>query len=137
MTCSEAIAFVDKVKPNHYDRESKFKWLSDLDGLIWNEILATHEENPVPDGIEEYLPERDGDTVLLVGAPYTDIYRWYLESQIDIGNQEVQKYNNSKAMYNVQYTAFADYYNRHHMPLQRYNFTFTARPRGVSDALST
>ena len=65
-----------------------------------------------------YDPEQDMDTVLMVPEPYSDVYVKYLAAQIDYHNAEFARYNNSMVMYNMALTAFADWYNRTHMPLQ-------------------
>lgn len=118
MTIMEAIYRIDELKPNTYSQPEKIKWLSSLDGVIKSEIIDTHERL---EGEEEVVLEGYGEdaaltTNLLVPYPYDDIYLRWLEAQIDYSNGEYGKYNNSIAMYNTAYTAFAKYYNRTHMP---------------------
>jgi hypothetical protein len=115
MTIMDALYRIDELKPNSYSQPEKIKWLSSLDGIIKSEIIDTHEggEDVVFNG---YGEDADLTTVLLVPAPYDDIYLRWLETQIDYTNGEYGKYNNSIAMYNAAYTAFANYYNRTHMP---------------------
>lgn len=115
MTIIEAINRIDNVKPNSYTQQDKVKWLSILDGIIKKEIIDTHEgaENVVFNGYEAETPV---GTVLLVPAPYDDVYVKWLEAQIDYANGETAKYNNSMVMYNAAYSAFERYYNRTHMP---------------------
>ena len=116
MTIMEAIYRIDEVKPNSYSQSEKIKWLSSLDGVIKSEIIDTHEggEDVVFKGYDE---NSDLAVVLLVPAPYDDIYLRWLETQIDYANGEYGKYNNSIAMYNTAYTAYANHYNRTHMPI--------------------
>lgn len=115
MTIIEAINRIDSLKPNSYSQEDKISWLSNLDGEVKANIIDTHEgsENVTFNG---YHADTALDTVLLVAAPYDDIYIKWLESQIDYANGETAKFNNSIAMYNTTYSAFARYYNRTHMP---------------------
>ena len=124
MTVGEAIALVDKLKPNRFAPEQKFQWLSDIDGMIVRELLETHEGNPLEGPFTGYSAQHDEDAVLIVPAPYDGLYRWYLESQIDLGNMEIAKYNNTKAMFNQAYVTYTDHYNRTHMPKQRGGFGF-------------
>ena len=118
MTIIEAINRVDTIKPNSYGQTEKIRWLSELDGIIKNEIFDTHEggENILFSG---YTDDTAIDTVLLVPAPYDDIYIHYMEMRIDYANNEYGKYNNSMVMYNTAYSAFERYYNRNHMPISR------------------
>ena len=115
MTVIEAINKVDALKPNTYLPEQKVGWLSRLDALIKLNIIDTHE------GGEDitftpYDADSD-DAVLLVPAPYDDIYLRWLEAQIDYYNNEYAKYNISATAYNNCYEEYANYYNRTHMPL--------------------
>lgn len=116
MTIIEAIALVDNLKPNTYTQDDKIRWLSKLDGVVKAEIIDTHEggSEVAFDGYDENTPL---DTVLLVPAPYDDIYRFWLEAQIDYTNADFDKYNNSSTRYNAEYSAFERYYNRTHKPL--------------------
>lgn len=119
MTIIEAIDKVDSLKPNAYTQEDKIAWLSTLDGIIKNEIIDTHEgsENI---SFNEYDVDTALDTVLLVPAPYDEVYVKWLEAQIDYINGETTRYENSMLMYNAAYSAFERYYNRNHMPKAKY-----------------
>lgn len=115
MTIIEAINKIDSLKPNNYGPEDKIAWLSNLDGIIKTEIIDTHEgaDSVIFNG---YDVDTALDTVLLVPAPYDDIYVKWLEAQIDYINGETQRYENSMIAYNTVYSTFNRYYNRTHMP---------------------
>ena len=117
MTIREAIEQTDALKDNQYTQEQKIGWLSQLDGYVFKEIILTHENDGTP--FSGFNSETDPDTELLVPAPYTDVYRWFLESRIDLANGELAKYNNSVSLYNNAYLTYFDYYNRTHAPLQQ------------------
>lgn len=127
MKAGEAIALVDKLKPNKFSAEEKYRWLTDIDGMIVRELIETHEDSPLEGSFAGYSPETDAETELLVPAPYDILYRWYLESQIDLGNMEIGKYNNTKSLFNSAYLTFTDYWNRTHMPKSKGGFRFTER----------
>lgn len=116
MTLIEAINRIDILKPNTYSQQEKVRWLSTLDGIIKKEIIDTHEggEAVVFDGYDD---DTIVSTVLLVPAPYDDIYLRWLDAQIDYVNGEIVRYNNGVQAYNDAYSAFEKYYNRTHMPL--------------------
>jgi hypothetical protein len=115
MTIMDALYRIDELKPNSYSQPEKIKWLSSLDGVIKSEIIDTHEggEDIVFSGYDE---SADLNTVLLVDAPYDDIYLRWLEAQIDYTNGEYGKYNNSLVAYNDAYDLYQRHYNRTHMP---------------------
>lgn len=114
MTIDEVIAQVDAVKPNTYSREEKIRWLSKVDGVIKKEIIDTHEggEQVLFVGYDENTPL---DTELIAKAPHDDLYRFWLEAQIDYANSEMGKYNNSITTFNTAYGAYARHYNRNHL----------------------
>lgn len=121
MTIQEAINRVDLFKPNGFSTEQKVAWLSDLDGMVYKELVCTHERAP---GMEDltfdgYDASTSMATELLVPAPYSDVYQHYLSSMIDLGNGELVKYNNDKALYNNAYQTYSDYYTRTLMPLTK------------------
>lgn len=160
MTIGKAIETVDRLRPNHFQRIDKVRWLSEVDALIWHDLIATHEqpvqhvregecEGWVPDpcdppqhvrhvGIEGYPEDAPDDTELLVKFPHDTLYLRYLESQIDLNNGEITKYNNSRSLFNSAYMTYTDWYNRTHMPAQAGGFKFTeGRRAGEMDALAT
>ena len=115
MTILEIINRVDTIKPNSYTQTEKIDWLSTIDGIIKNEIIDTHEGGEAI-VFEGYTPDTSLDTVLLVPAPYDDIYIRWLESRIDYANGEYKKYNNSAMAYNAAFEAYSRYYNAQHKP---------------------
>ncbi len=115
MTIIDVITRIDNLKPNRYDNSEKIKWLSTIDERIMSDIIATHENT---EGITHhgYTDETLLTTELLAKSPYDELYLYWLEAQIDYWNGEYAKYNNSIDMFNEAYTAFANHYNRTHMP---------------------
>ena len=118
MTIIEAINRIDAVNPNNYSQPEKVAWLSTLDGVIKAEIIDTHEGAEAVT-FSGYTEETPVDTVLLVPAPYDEVYLFWLQSKIDYWNGEMGKYNNSVAMYNTAYATFERAYNREHKPISK------------------
>lgn len=116
MTMDQAIDICDRQKPNGYTREDKIHWLGKLDQMIFDEVISRHEG-----GIESfsgYSEDTDGETELLATDAYADMYVKWLFAQIDFANAEIARYNNSMAMFNSLYEAYAKSYTREHMPRQ-------------------
>nr|DAK79367.1 MAG TPA: hypothetical protein [Caudoviricetes sp.] len=104
------------MRPNQFDESVKIKWLSKLDGMLFEEIFKTHEGCPA-ETFTQYT-ESDGEKELLVPAPYDqDVYNYFLQAQIDAENGEAAKYNQSITLYNAAVKLFGDWYNRTHMPI--------------------
>lgn len=118
MTILEAISTTDTLKPNGFSQSDKIRWLSNLDGVIKNNVIDEHEggENVVFHGYDENTPV---DTVLLVAAPFEEIYIKWLEAQIDYHNNEYSRYNISATAYNTMYQEFTKHYKERHLPKQR------------------
>lgn len=115
MTIIESINRVDIIKPNSYSQDEKIYWLSTLDGTVKSEIIDTHEGGESV-SFSGYDRNTRLDTKLLIPAPYDEVYIRYLEMQIDYANGEYNKYNNSMALFNAEYSSFERHYNREHMP---------------------
>lgn len=115
MTIDQAIKLADTLKPNQYPKDMKVLWLSQLDGQIFAEVLATHEDCPM-DSFTGY-EEASGDTPLMVPYPFgQDIYKHFLHAQIDKENGEMTKYNQNITLYTAAFRAYANHYNCNHRP---------------------
>lgn len=119
MTIQDALLQIDEVKPNQMEKRQKIAWLTEVDGRIYHDIMLRHErDGGVPDTCPHYDLETDERENLLCPDPYSGMYRWYMEAQIDLINQEMDKYQNSYAQFNAAYGDYARKYKREHMPIQ-------------------
>ena len=118
MTIIEAISLADTLKPNDFNQLDKVRWLSNLDGLIKRSIIDTHEGSEDIQ-FSEYNESTPLDTVLLVPAPFEDIYIKWLEAQIAYHNNDYARYIISSTAYNTIYHEYTKHYKEHHMPKQR------------------
>lgn len=118
MKIIDAIRKLDSLKFNTYSQDDKVDWLSRLDKMVKDQIIDTHEggESVSFDG---YTADTPMETVLLVPAPYDEIYLRWLEAQIDYHNGEYDKYNNAIIMFNTAFEAYQSHYNSTHRPVQR------------------
>lgn len=124
MTVSEAIQKTDISKPSSFTQEEKIAWLSEIDHIIFNEIVKTHERTSgsEPASFSTYT-ESDLNRELIAEAPYDALYLSWIESKIDYGHGEIGRYNNSITTFNTDFSSYRNYYNRTHMPLgKKYRF---------------
>lgn len=121
MTVGELISKVDELKPNHYSEQRKLEWLNHLEEQIYFNIILQHEGHEDIEYKEYESVEQNGNDALLASGMYEDLYRYYIESQIDYANQEINKYNNSSQMHNAFYEGFEKWYRRNHMPIHKVN----------------
>ena len=123
MRLQQALDRVDEMRPNMQSRELKIAWLSELDGLIYKEIIEKHHLLPGEYIRLSVMPEYDSDTdpgkKLLVDKPYDNIYLYWLMAKIDEQTLETEKYNNDRTMFNGAYESYSDWFTRTHMPKTR------------------
>lgn len=114
MTIREAITEVDKGLFNSYTAAEKTRWLSRLDGEVYNSIISPREG--APESFEPYT-ETSAETTLLIGHPYEDVYITYLQAMIFYHNGETVRYNNAIALHNATLDGFRNHYNNTHKHL--------------------
>lgn len=117
MKLQELITQVDALKPNAYDLVDKIGWVSRVESMIKKFVIDTHEGSDDVE-FEGYTVESDPDTELIAPEPFDALYVHWLEAQIDYANAEYVKYNNAITTFNESYSAYQNWYNRNHMPLQ-------------------
>lgn len=119
MTIQKAIDLADSMKPNMMLQAVKIGFLSEIEGKIHEEIIMTHAHTAEEETRPVYDEETDTSTEMLVPAPYDMVYVYWLMAQIDHLNQEMDKYNNDRSLFEDAYGNFGDYWNRTRMPIQR------------------
>ena len=119
MTIQAALDMADQLKPNMMQRAAKIGFLNEIDNLIHREIIMRHEHTAAEETAPEYDNDTDAATELLIAAPYDMLYVYWIMSKIDILNQEMDKYNNDRALFENAYQMAADWINRTRMPISR------------------
>lgn len=112
---TEVVERVDAVKPNVYSDEDKYRWIAALDGMVSVQVMG----NTLP---MTYVLPRDSDRVLLVCAPFDDVYELYVAAMIDFHNREYSNYNNTVLLFTERLDAFKAWYIRNHNPSRAANF---------------
>lgn len=56
MTVQNAIDLLDAARPNKLSVHRKIRWLSDLDGQVWRELILTHERHTMPRHYPKVVP---------------------------------------------------------------------------------
>ena len=118
MKLQEAVDITDDMKPNMMKRPLKFKYLTEIEQLIHQEIVMKHEHTEQQEEMPVYTEETDPETVLIVPDPYSMVYVYWLMSKIDIQNQEDARYNIDRAHFEQAYDTMSDWWTRTYMPLQ-------------------
>ena len=119
MNIQEALDLADGMKPNMMTRQTKIHFLQEIDQKIYTEILLTHEHDEEEEVMPEYDTATDDGTELIVPDPYSSLYPFWIMSRIDLLNQELDKYNNDRALFENAYNEMHDWWNRTKMPVQQ------------------
>ena len=111
MKISEALTKLDAYVSETVDTDEKLAWLDRIEGIIYEELILTHE-----DAVSKPPSCFDGERELLCGEPYCDLYIFYMAMQRDMQMRDSVSYANNAQAFAMAYSAFADHYNRRHLP---------------------
>ena len=121
VTLDEVIDYFDEQCPNQYSRENKIAWISELDELIFENIIKDRE-NPQITEFTPYSIETDSSQKLLVPFMFREIYRFFIEKSIAYSNRETIAYNNALQMFEAYYDNYFSWYNRNHKTSKTISF---------------
>lgn len=110
MRVRDALDRIKAGKPSECGDDVLLKWLSELDGMVWEDIVR----GQCPPPCLPYTAGADMDRQMLIPFPHDEVYITYLGAKIDYSNEEYERYNNAMMMYNAQLQAFADAWMRSH-----------------------
>lgn len=117
MTIQEALALADDMKDNLMDDGTKISFISEAEAMVHDGIIMKCEHTPEQGICPQYDESTPGDTVLLVPDRFAKLYVFYVMAAIDLKNDEMDKYNNHRALFENKYREFEDYWRREHMPI--------------------
>lgn len=112
MQIQEAIAKLDRLRPNMVQTDVKVGWLSSIDSYVFSEIMAAREGAPIT-SFSPYTSE-DMTGELLVQAPYDELYIYRMEAELYYEQREIKKYASSMTLYNQAMQDFCKKYAREH-----------------------
>jgi hypothetical protein len=110
MQASAIIDELDELCPNQYGGETKLRWLADLDGKVYHELIETRDDPYTQAGYEN-ADYDDEDVELLIPQPWArDLYLDYLRARIAEADAETERYNLYAAAYNAVYREYSAWY---------------------------
>lgn len=116
MTTLEVVERVERDRPGESTRGELMRWLSQLDGKWYEQVVSTHEGADTAEAPGLY---KDGEeTELLIRPPYDEVYIHYLYSKIDYRLGEIDRYNNATMLFNAEWQDARKAYHREHKPLR-------------------
>ena len=124
ITIGEVLSLVDSIKPNTRTEEEKILWLNNIDRMVYEEIIKAHEGFETVE-FNGYSADTPQSQELLIPKHYgAEVYRFFIEMQIDLANAEYSKYNTSMQLFDMAYNNYAQAYTREHMPLTTATFKY-------------
>ncbi len=114
MTVEQMIRQVDEIKPNAFTLGQKARWLGDMEGQVWTELLR--QSGGDWDG------GMHGGRRLLLPESERRLYEAWLGAMIDLANGEYTKYAASMSLYNSHWQALAAAYAQRIRPADRAAF---------------
>ena len=114
MTVSEIISLIDKYTGEKINEELKYRWLQQIEDVIYNEVILTHKD-PVP----RPAPVKEGNRELLCPEPYSELYIHYLSAQNDLLMRDARSFENSASAFASAYNSYTDWYNRENDPIEK------------------
>lgn len=113
MKISDAIRQARILRDTEIPDRMLIQWLSALDGQLWEDVVSRYE-GASPAERPAYADNADPETVLLVQAPYDELYPTYLAMRIDLAHEDIDRYNNEAVTFGRQRNAWSGWYNRNH-----------------------
>ena len=117
MTVQDILAEVDMKYPNDVETAHKWAWITQLEKMLLNECLLTHEltEQEKNQAAAIYAMENaHGNYEPIAQPPYQDIYIHYLGMQIALVNVDNDQYENEQTLYNNALLAYKNWFSRNH-----------------------
>ena len=106
MKLATLISKIQTLRPSQYDEQQLTEWVNEVEAQVVETILNRAVGNNIE--FKPYNIAVDAEKELLIPDENCDVYLHYLAAKIDYWNSEIDRYNNSVAMYSK--------YRRNHIP---------------------
>jgi len=116
MTLATLITKIEKLRPSQFDKDELTDWVNEIESQVVDQIFNKAEGDEHV--FTPYKYDEDYDRELMLPEQHTDIYLHYLAAKIDYWNSEIERFNNSAAMYQSAWDSYAAEYRRNNMPKQ-------------------
>ena len=122
MTIFEAISQTRGLCPNSYTDHDMVEWLEQVDTMAKDQVTDRHEGGEA--AAPAYSEAMAMQTQLLIGAPYEDVYIFFLMSKIHFFDQDIDRYNNAIVSYQQRFDQWQKAYRQAHLPKSKGGFRF-------------
>lgn len=104
------------------DTDRLIEFVNTVEWKIKKEIINAHEgaeKHP----FRPYTLDDVSSVQLLADEPYSELYVFFVMSQLSLAENNITNYNNEWALFNQYYSDFAGYYTRNNLPLPKVNLS--------------
>ena len=112
MTIREIINRADEMRNNDISQSLQIRWLSELDELIFEELVLTHEG-----ALPREFPYKSDTDILIAPDRFRDMYELYLCAKVDYCQNETERFENDNALFERAFNMFKYWYHENHLPL--------------------
>ena len=113
MTLKECLERFEGLRPERYSRAQLTEMLNSFEGRLATNVLLLP-----PEFFHKMDYTDDMNAVLLLEHPYEDLYIHWLWAMTDFYNNEIDRYNDSYAMFTALYEDYCAYIGRVYAPAQ-------------------
>jgi hypothetical protein len=106
MTIKQTIDAVNDIKPHAFNNDTLTMWLNEVEGMVQTDVMLVSSFDVI-----SYDYNNNKDTELLVKAPHSKIYVYYLAAMIDFANNEYDKYQNTMEAFNKFFSDYMRWYS--------------------------
>ena len=117
MTAGDMLAQIDRQYPNNVDSRDKWDLIKQMEKLLLDECLQTHELSVWEENKAAEIAALDpmqADYIPLAQPPYHDLYIHYAAAQIAGLNADTDAYGNESTLYNNALLTYKNMFNRTH-----------------------
>ena len=132
MTAQQVIEKADRYKQgNTATEEQKLEWLSELEQMVYEEIILEHlHPLPINGQTSRWWSVVDGKWTFAPCPVYTqansddelicrdEFYVYWLMAKIDLHSQDLNRYNNDYALFENAYRLYKNKYHRKHRSIR-------------------
>ena len=144
---ADVVAFIDSTRGKFHEEilrkqaiipQSRVTFLSNIEALLQAKVEGAEDftkaqlvefledlKDAISADLEsgiarpEYDNDSDDGTEMIIPSPYDMLYVYWLMAKIDHLNQEIDKYNNDRALFDNAYEQASDWWTRTHRPIQK------------------
>lgn len=128
MTLAQALSLAERARPGIMTEPEMTVVISSLDKRVRHQVFELHEGAPEGE-FSGYTAQSPQQTELLIPDAYSEIYLRRLEAECDYRSGEIERYNNSAALFNSLWESFVCYWKETHRPLGARGWRLPSAPR--------